>query len=73
MVWWYVLRMITQEQAETRDHVPPQIGNTHNTEAHRGAHWRTAGTLEKLGPTGLDLDLALSGSTKVASTVSLEG
>lgn len=38
MAWWYVLRMITQEQAETRDHVPPQIGNTHNTQAHRGTH-----------------------------------
>lgn len=37
MVWWYVLRMITQEQAETRGHVPPQIGNTHNTQAHTGA------------------------------------
>lgn len=71
MVWWYVLRMITQEQAETRDHVPPQIGNTQ----HTGAHWHTPGALDMLalGPTAPDLDLALPGLTKVASTVSLEG
>lgn len=56
-----------------RDERPCASPDRQHTQ-HTGAHRRTAGgTLDKLGPNALDLDLALSGSTKVASTVSLEG
>lgn len=44
VVWWYVLRMITQEQAETRDGQDLLTG------------WPCA-LAEVLGPTVVDLDL----------------
>lgn len=56
-----------------RDERPCASPDRQHTE-HTGAHWRTQlAHLTSWVRLALDLDLALSGSTKVASTASLEG
>lgn len=78
MVWWYVLRMIAQEQAETRRAGSDRVAvytPTGRTCTHRhtqATHLTWLGSLAA-GPTALDLDLALSGPARVASMASLEG
>lgn len=56
-MWWYVLRMITQEQAETRDE---QDLTGWPCAPRPGTHRHTG----MLDPEVLDLDLALSGRAK---------